>query len=74
MAVADDEFEDPTGIRDALRHDPDALDMGYVIDPSTGDVGGAPFELVLKVCSKRCMYGYAEAHLSKAGKLGWAVA
>ena len=69
--LEDDEIDDPTGIRDALRRRRDALDIEHVY--SNGDYGGAsPDEFQAKVCSKGCMYGHASIHLSMAGKLGWA--
>lgn len=72
--LADDEIDDPTGIREALTSREDALDMEHVYDASGGGgYGGAsPDELMVRVCSKGCMYGTASAHLTMAGKLGWA--
>ena len=61
--LADDEDDDPTGIRAALSGS-QALDLDHCWE------GGSPDEVVLKVYSKGCMYGYASADLHMAGKLG----
>ena len=70
--LKDDDIDDPTGIREALRRRRDALDIEHVYDASVGEYGGVnPDELMVKVCSKGCMYGHASVYLSMAGKLGW---
>ena len=62
--MADDEDDDPTGIREAMGGS-QALDLDRCWE------GGSPDEVVVKVCSKGCMHGYASAELRMVGKLGW---